>query len=212
MSEMFRIDQVHVRLSEVASVRIDAGNTYAKLIVRMKDGKKFVDAGQRSYETERALLEAIERQAIEAIERQATEARECATDTGGRDFTLPRDVTYRGDVVAYRMRVFYEANKPLRWWQRRRVWNDSRVDDLMLGLLNVVLQARWEEIDSGTLPRDLTARRDAIAGQMRVFYEANRPLRWWQRRNRWGEWLIADDLMLGLLNVVLQARWEQYES
>jgi hypothetical protein len=37
MSEMFRIDQVHVRLSEVASVRIDAGNTYAKLIVRMKD-------------------------------------------------------------------------------------------------------------------------------------------------------------------------------
>lgn len=62
-----------------------------------------------------------------------------------------------------------------------------------------------------TLPHDFTARRDEIAGRMRVFYEANKPLRWWQRRDRWGAWMIADDLMLGLLMVVEAAQREEIE-
>lgn len=49
--------------------------------------------------------------------------------------------TARGDEIAAEMRAYYEANKPLRWWQRRRVWEDCRADNLMLGLLNVVRNA-----------------------------------------------------------------------
>jgi hypothetical protein len=51
------------------------------------------------------------------------------------------DQTARADAIALKMRDFYEANKPLRWWQRRRIWNDNRADNLMLGLLSVVRQA-----------------------------------------------------------------------
>lgn len=47
------------------------------------------------------------------------------------------DLTYQRDVAAAAMRDFYEANKPLRWWQRRRVWNSCEADNLMLGLLIV---------------------------------------------------------------------------
>lgn len=45
------------------------------------------------------------------------------------------------DSTAAAMRDYYEANKPLHWWQRRRVWNDNRADDLMLGLMNVALNS-----------------------------------------------------------------------
>jgi len=54
------------------------------------------------------------------------------------------DPTARIDQIAELMRDHYEANKPLRWWQRRRIWNDCRADDLMLGLLNVAWTALRE--------------------------------------------------------------------
>jgi hypothetical protein len=38
------------------------------------------------------------------------------------------------------MRDYYEANKPLRWWEKRRTNYYSCVaDNLMLGLLNIAL-------------------------------------------------------------------------
>jgi hypothetical protein len=41
---------------------------------------------------------------------------------------------------------------------------------------------------------------------MRDYYEANRPLRWWEKRNPPGSrGCIADDLMLGLRNIALDA-------
>jgi hypothetical protein len=44
---------------------------------------------------------------------------------------------------------------------------------------------------------------------MRDYYEANRPLRWWQKRNPPGSWgCVADNLMLGLLNIALAAQNE----
>lgn len=45
--------------------------------------------------------------------------------------------TARGDEIAAEMRAYYEANKPLRWWQRRRVWESQSADSLMLRLLNI---------------------------------------------------------------------------
>jgi hypothetical protein len=54
------------------------------------------------------------------------------------------DPTQRGDDIAQMMRDHYEAHKPLRWWQRRHVWNDCRADNLMLGLLNVASRALRE--------------------------------------------------------------------
>lgn len=45
------------------------------------------------------------------------------------------DITQERDNTASLMRDFYEANKPLHWWQRRRIWNFCVADDLMLGLL-----------------------------------------------------------------------------
>ncbi len=53
---------------------------------------------------------------------------------------------------------------------------------------------------------DLTLRADQVAGEMRDYYEANRPLRWWEKRNPPDSWgCIADNLMLGLRNIVLDA-------
>jgi hypothetical protein len=53
---------------------------------------------------------------------------------------------------------------------------------------------------------------DDTAYRMRDYYEANRPIRWWQKRNPPGSWgCIADDLMLGLLNIVLNSR-AQYDA
>lgn len=48
------------------------------------------------------------------------------------------DPTAKGDEVARQMRDYYEANKP-RWWQRP--YNYETADDLMIGLLNIVLLA-----------------------------------------------------------------------
>jgi hypothetical protein len=53
---------------------------------------------------------------------------------------------------------------------------------------------------------DATQRGDDVAYEMRDYYEANRPLRWWEKRNPPGSWGgIADNLMLGLRNIVLDA-------
>jgi hypothetical protein len=56
------------------------------------------------------------------------------------------------DNTAAAMRDYYEANKPIRWWQKRRLWNDIRSDDLMLGLLDIALTAERERVVSVTLP------------------------------------------------------------
>jgi len=53
------------------------------------------------------------------------------------------DPTQRGDEVAAAMRDYYEAHKPLHWWQRRRRYESECADDLMLGLLTVAL-SEWE--------------------------------------------------------------------
>jgi hypothetical protein len=54
---------------------------------------------------------------------------------------------------------------------------------------------------------DYTQRADGTAYRMRDYYEANRPLRWWERRNPPGSWgCIADNLMLGLLNIAATAK------
>lgn len=51
---------------------------------------------------------------------------------------------------------------------------------------------------------------DSTAYEMRDFYEANRPLRWWQKRNPPGSWgCIADDLMLDLLDIAVRAERER---
>ena len=53
---------------------------------------------------------------------------------------------------------------------------------------------------------DQTWRANVVAYEMRDYYEASRPLRWWEKRNPPGSWgCIADDLMLGLRNIVLDA-------
>lgn len=58
----------------------------------------------------------------------------------------------------------------------------------------------------GQYADDPTERGDEVAYQMRDYYEANRPLRWWQKRNPPGSWgATADNLMLGLRNIVLNA-------
>jgi hypothetical protein len=59
--------------------------------------------------------------------------------------TLWTDATARGDQIAELMRDYYEANKPLRWWQRRRRRMHGNADNLMLGLLNVVLSTQTGE-------------------------------------------------------------------
>lgn len=54
--------------------------------------------------------------------------------------------------------------------------------------------------------QDAMQRADDVAYEMRDYFEANRPLRWWEKRNPPGSWgCIADDLMLGLRNIVLDA-------
>jgi hypothetical protein len=54
---------------------------------------------------------------------------------------------------------------------------------------------------------DPTQRGDDVAYEMRDYYEANRPLRWWEKRNPPGSWgCIADNLMLGLLNIAATAK------
>lgn len=50
----------------------------------------------------------------------------------------PEEPQSKADRVAGLMRDYYEAHKPLRWWQKRRQWNSIVADDLMLGLLNIV--------------------------------------------------------------------------
>lgn len=57
---------------------------------------------------------------------------------------MPMDRTQRGDEIAERMRDYYEANKPLHWWQKRRVWRTECADELMIGLLNVAMAALEE--------------------------------------------------------------------
>lgn len=57
---------------------------------------------------------------------------------------------------------------------------------------------------------DYQAWADSTAYAMRDFYEANRPLRWWEKRNPPGSWgCIADNLMLGLLNIAILAEQER---
>jgi hypothetical protein len=57
---------------------------------------------------------------------------------------------------------------------------------------------------------DYTQWADDVAYQMRDYYEANRPLRWWQKRNPPGSWgCIADELMLGLMDIALVAERER---
>jgi hypothetical protein len=51
------------------------------------------------------------------------------------------DTMQRIDQIAGLMRDYYEANKPLHWWQKRRVWDSCIADDLMLGLLSVATGA-----------------------------------------------------------------------
>jgi hypothetical protein len=59
-------------------------------------------------------------------------------------------------------------------------------------------------------PEDPTQHADDVAYAMRDFYEANRPLRWWEKRNPPGTWgCIADELMLGLRNIVLGAERDE---
>ena len=60
---------------------------------------------------------------------------------------------------------------------------------------------------------DYTQWADETAYAMREYYEANRPLRWWEKRNPPGSWgCIADNLMLGLLDVALQANADRAAS
>ena len=57
---------------------------------------------------------------------------------------------------------------------------------------------------------DYQAWADDTAYQMRDYYEANRPLRWWEKRNPPGSWgCISDELMLGLLEIVMVATEER---
>lgn len=53
------------------------------------------------------------------------------------------DPTARGDAIAERMRAFYEANRET-WWQRRLKHWTVTADNLMLGLLGVVITADRE--------------------------------------------------------------------
>jgi hypothetical protein len=62
-----------------------------------------------------------------------------------------RDPTARGDEIAAEMRAYYEANKPLRWWQRRRRWESQNADSLMLGLLNIAEVARADATEEDEL-------------------------------------------------------------
>jgi hypothetical protein len=69
------------------------------------------------------------------------------------------------------------------------------------------------ETDTISEPRqssDFQQWADETACLMRDYYEANRPLRWWEKRNPSGSWgRIADDLMLGLLSIALGAEQER---
>lgn len=59
---------------------------------------------------------------------------------------------------------------------------------------------------------DPTQRGDDVAWEMRNYYEANRPIRWWERRNPPDSWgCIADELMLGLRAIALFAE-EEYRA
>jgi hypothetical protein len=51
------------------------------------------------------------------------------------------DPTQRADEIAQEMRDYYESNKPIHWWQRRRKWEKATADELMLGLLDVAGRA-----------------------------------------------------------------------
>lgn len=55
------------------------------------------------------------------------------------------DPTTRGDLIAERMREYYEANRET-WWQRRRR-RYGLADNLMLGLMMVAENAA-RELDS----------------------------------------------------------------
>lgn len=53
------------------------------------------------------------------------------------------DPTLRGDLIAERMRDFYEANRETWWERRKKRWTVS-ADNLMLGLLGVIEKADRE--------------------------------------------------------------------
>lgn len=54
---------------------------------------------------------------------------------------------------------------------------------------------------------------DNVAYIMREYYEANRPLRWWEKRTPSGSWgCTADELMLGLLDIALMAERDRAEA
>jgi hypothetical protein len=59
---------------------------------------------------------------------------------------MPIDPTTRGDLIAEKMREFYEANRET-WWERRKK-RFGLADNLMLGLLNVATQASREIDDA----------------------------------------------------------------
>lgn len=54
---------------------------------------------------------------------------------------------------------------------------------------------------------------DTVANDMRDYYEANRPLRWWEKRNPPDSWgCTADELMLGLLDIAANAERKRTEA
>jgi len=75
---------------------------------------------------------------------------ELRTDSGLHDYYScdPRkptamDPTSRGDMIASRMRDYYEANRET-WLERRHKHWTVAADNLMLGLLGVVITADRE--------------------------------------------------------------------
>ncbi len=68
------------------------------------------------------------------------------------------DPTLVGDLIAERMRAFYEANRET-WRERRKQRWTSTADNLMLGLLSVALSANQEFSMTPSPDR----RREAIA-------------------------------------------------
>lgn len=61
---------------------------------------------------------------------------------------MPLDPTSRGDMIAEKVRFWYEANRES-WWDRHRPNGDRKgghADEFMLGFVNSVRQAT-EEID-----------------------------------------------------------------
>jgi hypothetical protein len=58
-----------------------------------------------------------------------------------RDSFYIWDATELGDEIAAEMRDYYEANRPLTFWEKifgKRIYDSIVADDLMIGLMQVV--------------------------------------------------------------------------